>query len=240
MNITSSFFKTAPITIVAFLAILFSSCKKDHAKTDCKLTGIQITTLGNVTNTELYYDGAGRIVNIEQNGFAPNSLSLSYKDNSVIILQTGVLKDSLTLNPSGYLINDRLFASKTVWLNWQYQLNEKNETIKFSLTNSQSTKIIEAPYTYVNGNLVQQETTTYLYDTSQPAKQGDYLSISNILGYGIKKMPSKNLVTAMVSGSDTTHFKYAYDADGRITELNVVNKNNPALNQYKYSYDCNQ
>jgi hypothetical protein len=230
------------LTLIGLSLLNLASCKKDKSKqANCLLTGVKIVTPIGTTNTELFYDENNRIVNIEQTGFTANSLSLKYLQNTVLISATGKLKDSLTFNNAGYLLNHRFFTSnKSSWLNWAYQLNANNETVNFKLTTSQGTTVAEGPYTYVNGNLTQQETTTYIYDTSKPAQQGDYLSIGNILSLGIQKMTSKNLVTGFVSGGDTTKFNYAYDTQGRIIELLIPHGNTATYTKYKYSYDCNQ
>lgn len=236
-------FRLFNLTIVIIIGLAFSSCKKDHhqdSESNCQLTGIARTANGSLTNINISYDTQARVSAIAQSGFIVDNANFIYKDNSVLIYRQNVLSDSLTLNAAGYLLNDRLFSSdKSTWLNWQYELNANNEGVKFTLTNSSGRKIAEQAYVYVNGNMMQDASTKYIYDTSKPAKPGDYFNVTRMLATGIQHPVSKNLVTGTINGTDTIRFNYTYDAKDRITEINLTGHTITSTNQIKLNYTCN-
>lgn len=244
MNNKFRFFNLTVVTIIGLLIITITACKKDHGnegESNCQLSTITRTTNGNLTNIKISYDAKARVSAIDQSGFIVDNRSFVYKDNTVLIYQKNALSDSLTLNTAGYLLNDRLFglSDKSSWINWQYELNANNEAIKFILTNSSGRKIAEQAYVYVDGNMMQDASIKYIYDTSKPAKPGDYFNVTRLLATGIQHPVSKNLVTGTINGTDTVRFNYVYDAKDRITEINLTGRNITGINQIKPGYTCN-
>ncbi|WP_183560299.1 hypothetical protein [Mucilaginibacter sp. SP1R1] len=232
------------MVLISLSIITFASCKKNHDQnhqSNCQLTSIARTANGNLTNIKISYDAQARVSAVDQSGFIVDSRNFVYKNNTVLIYKQTALSDSLTLNAAGYLLNDRLFAlsDKSSWLNWQYELNANNEAVKFTLTNSAGRKIAEQAYVYVDGNMIQDASTKYIYDTGKPAKTGDYFNVTRILATGIQHPVSKNLVTGTINGTDTIRFNYVYDANDRITEINLTGRSITGVNQIKPGYTCN-
>lgn len=229
-------------TIVQFAVLC--SCKKDH-KIVCRLTEIIGLSGANQSTTSIQYNSDRTIRSMTGSGTYPASAFFMYNNNTVIIHRfTGISNtfretDSVTLNSSGFVSNIRDFLKedKSTWLNWKYEFNTPTEINKFLLSSSEYSRVTEGVYTYRNGNIIQREDTRFEYDTTKPSKPGDFHNFNLLLTYGQNYMQSKNLVTSQINNTDTTFYKYFYDSEGKISEMDFVHKG-IITNQYKYTYAC--
>ncbi|MBS1616321.1 MAG: hypothetical protein JST06_09425 [Bacteroidetes bacterium] len=96
-------------------------------------------------------------------------------------------------------------------------------------------------YTWVDGDLVSQVSTTgqydinYTYDTNKPCQPGDPLYLMHLTETGLRRLPNTHLCIAMEAGGDPAQYSYTYDASNRINQLIVTQGQDSDTSYFGYS-----
>jgi hypothetical protein len=234
--------------LLALTGIL-ASCKKDKdKKATCRITTVISSGSGNNTVYNITYNNDGKISTLNSSGSAVTNKVFTYSGNTVNVnttvgSNTFSSRDSITLDSKGRPVNIRNFfnESGTNWNNSSFEYNG-DDLLKYIVTSSSSSTSETVTATYLNGNMVNLQTTgvssSVAYFTDKKVQPGDYLEISNLIQFGLTVFPHKNLVKSVDSGGGSiTNFNYEFDADGQITKLTATSGS--SVSNLTYQYQCN-
>lgn len=124
---------------------------------------------------------------------------------------------------------------------YSYNSNGELERMIFIYTNQPSYPIDTVTYTWVDGDLVSQVSTTgerdfiYTYDIQKPCQPGDPVYLLHFTETGLRTLPNSHLCTSIDQGGGPASYTYAYDASNRITQLIVTQGQDSDTSYFGYS-----
>jgi YD repeat-containing protein len=242
-------FKTA---IMLSTVVFFAACQKEKTATGNneiseqasakgrpqELTRIKTRTIDQDVRTYTY-DAAGRSL-----GYTSNYGNLTYEyPDATHVIETPSASDVMSheLNSKGLVIKSVVGAN--IFQDFYTYNGKKQLTQLFVQDNGGNASIIT--YTYVNGNLDNQQTT---YDGS-PSSDVSYTYFTDkanvldndVFGESFRGVGSKNLVkssTTHFEGISTTYvmdYSYVFDPQGRVIKV-MRSQNGLALSDINYTY----
>lgn len=188
--------------------LLVNSCKKDNKENieDCKQTGIiAYSNQGLLVDTTVYiYNSHGKVIEEVFNGIT----DATYAYNGNVITKIDVDTFVYSINTEGYVEKLMRYADNEIdSIIYHYSTSgylSNSETYRLFRDDGHITSENNT-FTYSNGNLIDDGTTTYEYYTDKPYKK--YYSGNEIL---TGKTPNNLLKSRNTSGMT---FLYEYDLD---------------------------
>jgi hypothetical protein len=243
-------------TTIACLIVLavvtpFGSCLKENdKKADCRIATVTVTQItgGNASIVHnISYNNDGKISTVVSTGSLTMNKVFIYSGNTIMVNTTdgsGSLssRDSITIDSQGRPLNmRRYYANPGTWTNTSYEYSGE-DLVRTQQTDQSSATPTIGSGTTSNGNLISFASpagnSTFEYYTDLPVQQGDWLSLTTQLEYGVNVYPHKNLIKTLNSeGLFIFNFSYEMNDDGLISKLTTTYGN--SVTTITYQYDCN-
>lgn len=233
--------------LALFLLSVSFGCKKDGAKTTCRVVAVTIVPKGgNPEAVSFTYDEEGRIKfmatgdqNIEF-WYYPNGVRRKINQNSGWFTFS-----TFELNSSGKPVTRKDSVYQGQSLNSTrlitFEYDGQGQLIKTFKDNDPNPVEI---LTWSGGNLVklQSGSVSYILDYYTDKTNRDYglIDLQMFLNLGVNLARSKNQLRAMASGGDQLIFDYEYDGSGNIKKWYATLLGNPdTLITSTQSLECN-
>jgi hypothetical protein len=224
------------LIFLATTATLIACKKTSSTKKNCKIVDASIVGSGDIHIT---YNAQGRIAQVSVG--VGSMYTFTYLGDTVLMLNTdsGIFQSRTvyTNNAAGLMTYQRTIYDQagTNWSIVSYEYNGE-ELSKSTTTTSSGAPPVVNTYGWFNHNMVAQasgtSTTIYDYYTDKPEQSGDYFAFFQILQGGLT-IRNQNLVKSTTG----IQFNYSFDADGKISSLELEGNASAAI--LNYSYQCN-
>ena len=206
-----------------------AACKKKSLNTAAiKIATIDYSHDGQLEHYSFIYDaynnvdtmtitGAGSAAG--HNGFnAFNNVTTVYANTAGVILDVMNTSDSFSFIYSGTRLA-QLY-------DWSYATNALLSTAQYTWTNGDVSAIYSGS-----------STQTYDYNTGNPGQIGDPTRVRQFLAVGLPYTKTSHLPTDMyVNGTWQEKYYYTFDAQGRISQLQLLTNTAPTTDTSVYQY----
>jgi hypothetical protein len=230
--------------LVLFLIFEPSCSKKNAAAPACQLITILDVNGSTTTTFNITYNNEGKISTLQSvAGSNTTSKVFTYIGDVIFVTTTysgssNQTTDSIVINSAGLITSDQ-YRSGTDQSLTTYTYSG-NELLK-SIYQYDSNPAVTTTYTFTNGDLTSSTdgttTSTYSYNTSKAATQGDYFQIVQLIQYGASFVINSHQIIGYQVGSTIENINYTYDNTGKITGLTGTTGGN--IETITLQYNCN-
>jgi hypothetical protein len=245
-HLRQNYFQRGALFALLLAAGAFSSCKKDEGDAGlCRISGLDWVNGTDTTVRETFtYNKSGMISQRIMKATDVDVWNYEYSGNRIGVTHTsGVFligRDSMIRNARGLITFLRLYeqGSSTGWWENILEYNDSDQLIRTTV-NAPGGHTGVVTYNWQDGNMVSNSNgDVYEYYTDQAARPGDYHYGEMSWPQGAPFYRNRNMIRGVYpSGGTPVLLSYAYDADGRVTEMRIESHPGPMSLFYRYACD---
>jgi hypothetical protein len=245
LKILMKSYKLASVLCLCFIITCFTSCKKnnDNPLSNIRISSLDFTRGGYLVHYRFVYDKSNNIDSIVTTGSSYGYKKFTYVGSSYSITDETGSYTNVQASTDGKILG--IIGRDSLVFVYNADLLGRQDIYTRILTPPYYTKA-SISYTWNNGDLTElllpgNVKESSAYDAGKTGQAGDAIRIEGILNYGRSYIKTAHVpVDLSYNGTVIEKYLYAYDGDGRITELTKVQVNTSGANDtilYKYRYN---